>query len=719
MLKRGSTLIYKATVSLLFALILGYFLNKEWDDFANWERISFDSRLKIRQSLYSADPDILILAKDRKTREVGLEHPELNWNPMGPLPRNELAKLIEFLNQKGVKAIILDLDFREAKPEDDILQKALQKHKNVYAGFTLTNKNVQWENHQCLLSQILEREQQVFQKLKPHALQFINVELTDLLPCYQTPLSGGNALTRFADNLAGIGSITPAYGNGDILRTARLLYRTPNNHYYTNLGFAPLINQVKINANSDWAEVEGNLTKKSIPLLNETDIYLDWKQPYLLQNPQFKSLFESHQKTYGHPILNGGLIYPHISVSDLLIKASLESRSSNTDLPKWINDYHFDSLSPIPFVPESGEIDFENKIVIYGDTIRDLHRTAISEATPGVEIVATSFDMLKNNSHFIRNFDQPLLWLFFGGLMFLCFTLPVSRKRQSLIILGMPIIFPLAYTFVNIFAFVYWGLSMPILMPLLMMLLSHAFGVLIQYKIEQEQNQQITSVFSKYVSPQVMSEILKSPETVMDKLKGKREEVTVMFTDIQEFTSTFENVDPEELVAQINEYFQTMVQIILNNNGTIDKYIGDSIMAFWGAPTPSKKHAQYAASALLEMQDAMRNLNIKWRTSGKRELFQGISLSSGTVFVGNFGADNNKSFTVMGSVVNLGSRLEGLTRKTGTLNVISEETAKLLAGNYELENIGTHSLKGFKHPVQAYTLKNTLHNDLSPVMRSI
>jgi adenylate cyclase len=312
--------------------------------------------------------------------------------------------------------------------------------------------------------------------------------------------------------------------------------------------------------------------------------------------------------------------------------------------------------------------------------------------------------MLKNDEHFIASKNGWLFWVAIVGLCVFMLSLLVRKQTQNLMAFVIPALMIGAFVIFNLVSFVKWGWWLPIVQPVLLMLLTFAGGGFYRYKNQVAETAALTRVFSNYVSPQVMKEILKSPEKVMENLKGKKQEVTVLFTDIQSFTSTFEHEDPEVLVNQMNEYFDAMVAVILKHDGTIDKYIGDAIMAFFGAPQTDEHHALNAAKAVLEMQQEMTKLNQKWELAGKKQLHQGISLSSGTVFVGNFGASQNKSFTVMGSVVNLGSRLETLTRKVNCGIILSENTAQKVQNDFEVAYLGEAELKGFQDKIPFYTI---------------
>ena len=247
----------------------------------------------------------------------------------------------------------------------------------------------------------------------------------------------------------------------------------------------------------------------------------------------------------------------------------------------------------------------------------------------------------------------------------------------------------------------YW---FPLVWPTAWMVMALAGGMVFRYTIRDREKKQLASAFSNYVSPQIMQEIARNPGTAIENLKGERKELTVLFSDILDFTQQFEQVEPEIMVYQLNQYLDVMTDIILAHGGTYDKYMGDAIMAFFGAPIPVPNHAAQACEAAFEMQEGLKLLNDRFRQQGLRPLKHGIGISTGDMFVGNFGSRKIKNFTVMGNNVNLGSRLEALTRAANAPIVISERTRELALSRIEAKDLGLAKIKGFTDPVRVYAL---------------
>src|SRR5208337_2862325 len=185
---------------------------------------------------------------------------------------------------------------------------------------------------------------------------------------------------------------------------------------------------------------------------------------------------------------------------------------------------------------------------------------------------------------------------------------------------------------------------------------------------------------------------------------GEVKELTIMFSDIRDFTTLSEGMSPDDLVLLLNEYFGAMTDILYQHFGTLDKYIGDAIMAFWGSPLPQEDHAFRACSAALQMVARLEELNRDWHAHGRPEIAVGIGLNTGPVNVGNMGSDKRLAWTVMGDNVNLASRLEGMTKQYRSRVIISESTYNQVADQFVAREVDRIRVKGKKHPVVIYEL---------------
>jgi len=230
------------------------------------------------------------------------------------------------------------------------------------------------------------------------------------------------------------------------------------------------------------------------------------------------------------------------------------------------------------------------------------------------------------------------------------------------------------------------------------------YSMLVTYRVvnEQQEKKYIRQTFSKFVSKSVVDELLRDPSKI--KLGGDKKILTVLFSDIRGFTSISEKLTPEELVEHLNIYLQGMTDIVINTDGTLDKYIGDAIMAFWGAPIEMSDHSLKACRAALEMMEALKVMNHKWEKEGKPILDIGIGINTGDMVVGNMGSSSRMDYTLMGDNVNLGSRLEGTNKFYGTNIIISEFTYQYVKDDVIARELDLIRVKGKALPVKIYEL---------------
>jgi class 3 adenylate cyclase len=225
--------------------------------------------------------------------------------------------------------------------------------------------------------------------------------------------------------------------------------------------------------------------------------------------------------------------------------------------------------------------------------------------------------------------------------------------------------------------------------------LSQAFNKMIEGLKDREK---IAKTFGKYVAPEVAEMLLKNSEKVS--LKGARKELTIFFSDIRGFTQLADSIEPENLVVLLNEYLSTMTKIIMKHGGTIDKFIGDAIMVFWGDPVYYEDHAARAVKTAFEMKENLNVLQKKWFEEGQRSLSVGIGINTGYVTVGNMGSDVRMDYTVIGNNVNIASRIN--TKAGSDQILISKRTYGLVKDIVLARELEPVELKGVREPVQIY-----------------
>ena len=183
--------------------------------------------------------------------------------------------------------------------------------------------------------------------------------------------------------------------------------------------------------------------------------------------------------------------------------------------------------------------------------------------------------------------------------------------------------------------------------------------------------------------------------------------MTVLFSDIRGFTTMSEKGSPEDVVSQLNELFTRMVGVVFAHRGTVDKFVGDMIMALYGAPLDDEDHAEHAVQTALAMITTLHQLNREWAGQGKPQLDIGIGINTGEMIAGNVGSDTIMSYTVIGDAVNLGARLESLNKDYGTRIIISDATRERLKGRYDIQPLGDVVVKGKSTPVAIFEVKST------------
>jgi adenylate cyclase len=314
---------------------------------------------------------------------------------------------------------------------------------------------------------------------------------------------------------------------------------------------------------------------------------------------------------------------------------------------------------------------------------------------PGVEKNATvvanimSENFVQSSPRFI-----DLLIVLLAGLLiiFLCNQLKALYAIIAFMVLTSFLIIS------NQVLFTSYGIRMMLAYPLFTVLSSGMFIISFRYFGEEKKARDIRRMFSSYVTERVVDELIKNPE--LARLGGYRREVTVLFSDIRGFTSFSENQAPEDVVATLNEYLEAMTEVIFKWEGTLDKFIGDAIVAFRGAPLEQDNHAERAVRCALHMIRRLQELQKKWESEGKSRLDIGIGINTGEVLVGNIGAEGKKmDYTVIGDHVNLGARIESLTRKYDTHILMTEFTLQRISGLIQSQTLYRTSVRGLEKVV--------------------
>ncbi len=348
---------------------------------------------------------------------------------------------------------------------------------------------------------------------------------------------------------------------------------------------------------------------------------------------------------------------------------------------------------------------FRDRVVLIGPTATGIADMAVTPfqrmAFPGVEVHANFIDNLIEG-HFIRRgpreelIDLAFLVLFSLGAGIVLSVVPPTRAT-ALLLVALGLHFWLCQDL-----FATQRVWIAVFLPTATLSLNYAGIVSYRFFFEEREKRKVDRTFRQYVAPGVITQLLQSPGLL--RLGGEEKELTAMFADIRGFTTLSEGLSPAALVELLNEYLSEMTDVIFRQWGTLDKYIGDAIMAFWGAPYPQPDHAERACRAALLMVEALKALHTRWDASGRPRIDFRIGINTGPMLVGNMGSTRRFNFTIMGDNVNLASRLEGLNKTFGTRILLSENTYQLVREKFVVRELDFIRVKGKTVPVKIYEL---------------
>jgi len=360
---------------------------------------------------------------------------------------------------------------------------------------------------------------------------------------------------------------------------------------------------------------------------------------------------------------------------------------------------------------------FKDKIVMVGPSAQVMHDvvdTPMSPATlgPVVHLQAMAAAM---GHEFLSPTPRKVELALVAAAGLVAWSL-VSFLRKPLLCVGALIVIVATYLGTARLFYDTTGLLLLTVPVLAALLLGGSFSLGFEYALERLEKVRTRRTLERYVSKNLVKEVLENPDSYYSTLRGARVPVAILFSDLVGFTTLSEKADPEALVAQLNEYLSQMTSVVFSNGGTLDKFIGDAIMAVWGnvRSLGTAQDAKNCARAALGMRRELRELNQKWRDQGRMGLGMGIGINQGEVIVGNIGSQERMDPTVIGDSVNLASRLEGLTRIYGVDILVGASAAELVRDEFYLRSVARVQVKGKSQPVDVFTLIGARNEEVDP-----
>jgi len=353
---------------------------------------------------------------------------------------------------------------------------------------------------------------------------------------------------------------------------------------------------------------------------------------------------------------------------------------------------------------------FKDRLVMIGSTAEGAHdfrNTPIDRKMPGMYAHTNVAHQLLHGYVYESqesSFRVSLLMMFLGFL----FIVVVQRWGNALLDIGTLILTSGAVIMLDSRLFLPQGYELRLFYCLLCFFSTYSWSTFINFYRSAKEKKQIKGTFARYVSPAIVNEMLDHPDKL--KVGGEKRDITCLFSDVRDFTSISEKLSATELSGMLNQYMGTMTDIVFDTKGTLDKYIGDAIVAFWGAPLDLPNHPEHAVEGAVKMMEALPAVNADFLARGLPEFKVGIGLNSGECAVGNMGSNKIFSYTALGDNMNLGARLEGLCKYYGAHILISEYThARLPVGKFRSRPLDKVKVKGKTHPVKIFEVIHGAH----------
>jgi adenylate cyclase len=654
---------WKSSLFILAALSLTIILTQEFlFTFAPLKELELkliDSRFLERGRIDIKDSaDVVIIELDQES--INQLTPPYN---RVPLPRSVYTKLIEHLNEIGVRAIGIDVIMSNTDPispgSDSILFNTIKSAGNIVVAGKIDESEDLWMENRYSMTDTT------------YVKKFYN---------YQNIFFSADS---------SIGIVQPP-SDFDFVHRRYLPFRKTDitDSRVPSFGFA-IINEVFHLPSFTTASVTDDyfeLGNKKIPKYDRNSVLINFYGP---------------SRTFNYIKL-----FDIIDDDELTTKDEVEYQTDINVWEEYLNDPELRSK-------------LENKIVLIGSTMpedRDVLSVSFAKGSKkgdntmyGVEFHANIIQNILWDDYLTVQSKESEIAIIVLLTIFIFTIISFIRKIKirigiliEILILSIIVILIYSVYLFGVHLFINNKFVISIVTPALTIVIAYISSTAYHFLMERQQNVMIKGMFSQYVSKSVVNELLADPGKL--KLGGERKTITILFSDIAGFTTFAEKKEPEELVSFINEFLNEMSEIIMSNDGTLDKYLGDAVMAFWGAPVAVEDHAYKACLTALQMQDKLAELRDKWSLTGETPIHIRIGINSGEVIVGNIGGEKRFDYTVLGDDVNLASRLEGANKEYATNIMISGSTFELVKDKVLVRELDVIRVKGKTEPTTIYEL---------------
>ncbi|MBI3813480.1 MAG: adenylate/guanylate cyclase domain-containing protein [Nitrospinae bacterium] len=631
---------------------------------------SFDLRFIYRGVVKPGDEVAIAVIDEKSLDELG------KW----PWPRNIQAELINKLTQKGVKVIGFDAVFSEPDINPGLknigeVKKRLAEDKSVNPELIKLVENAEKEsNNDIIFADALKKSQNTilgyFLHFTKEGLEHVKKEVLDA--SVDNIRSSQYNAVRFASPSAQSVQLQEAYAVEASIK--------PLSESAKGAGFFSFI-----------SDDDGAIRK--VPLIVRYNDMLFPPLSIQMLKEYLETDISFNIEDYGvDEVQLGDIVIPTDERGAMLINYYGPQKA----FPHYsITDIIHDRI-PAELL--------QDRMVLVGPTalgIYDLRITPFQQNYPGVEIHATIIDNIFQQNFIIRPDWMAVYDI--AVIILLGIILSILLPRLKAIYAGiLMLILSAAYLELSYYFFIDKGLWINIVYPL-----SETFSVYVgitvyRYATEEKEKKFIKGAFSQYLAPAVINQLIDNPK--MLELGGEEKILTAFFSDIKGFSTFSEKLTPKELVHLLNLYLTEMTDIVLDHSGTVDKFVGDAIVAFFGAPVRYDDHAKRACYAALEIQKKSVELRERWKKEGNPEVYTRIGLNTGPMVVGNMGTMRKMNYTIMGDAVNLASRLEGANKPYGTYIMLGESTYNAAKDFIEARELDSIRVMGKKEPVRVYEL---------------